>query len=356
MTRKTPSKAAAPPQADVIALLSDAQTFGHKTDNPDVLETNQSYVFLWGRFAYKLFKAVDSGIRNNTSLQSRHENALMEMEANAPLAADMYLGVLPVVLKKDGTLALGKAGDKRPAVDYVVRMRRFKASDMLYNRLFDGQLNRKQVFDLCHAVGEFHRHQPPATLRDLRGSAAFRNDLENGVFKRCEVLVGKAITRKQLTELWQAASRAIKQRAHALDNRSMQSFRIIHGDMDFGNIVIWRGKPVPFDAAVLNPRMRHNDVMRDLAYILAPLYMAGQDDLVKYALEGYLASTSDKEGLKILHLWVGYAALVRGRSWLYRAQTATHMSATERAELTAQGLKYMDIALAAFKGELPHLK
>ncbi|MBI1362930.1 MAG: hypothetical protein GC134_03005 [Proteobacteria bacterium] len=355
MTKNRLGKDPAASQSDVIALLTDASTFRHNTDNYDVIETNQSYVFLWGRFAYKLFKAVDSGIRDNTSLQARYENAMLEMEANQRLAPELYLCVLPIVLKKDGTLALGKEGDKRPAVDYVVRMRRFDTDNTFYTLLVADKLTRKHIFDLCYAVGDFHRHQPPATLRNLRGATAFRTNLEQLVFKRCEVLVGKTITRKQLADLRHAAERAIKRRSHALDNRSMQAFRIIHGDMDFGNIVMWRGKPTPFDAAVLSPLMRHNDVMRDLAYILAPLYMADKLELVKYALEGYMASTCDNEGMRILHLWVGYAAAVRGRSWLYRAQTAEGMAADERASLTEQGLRYLEVAIAAFNNTLPHI-
>jgi aminoglycoside phosphotransferase family enzyme len=342
----------AAPQRQTIALLSDPATFRHNADNPAVMETNQSYVFLWGRYAYKLFKAIDSGIRDNTSLPARLENAQLEMEANQALAADLYLGILPIVLKKDGGLALGKPSDKRPAVDYVVRMRRFDAADMFYTRLFNGTLTRKHVFDLCHKVGAFHRHQPPATLKDVTGAKAFEADLMS-VFARAEVLVeAKFITRERFGQLRNAAAKAVRRREVALNRRSLQAYRILHGDMDFGNIVLWKGAPVPFDAAVLNPRMRHNDVMRDLSYILAPLFLANQPDLVKYALDGYLASTGDNEGMRILHLWVGYAAMVRGRSWLYRAYTGTTLTQADRDELTQLGLAYLDVADKAFAGTL----
>lgn len=338
-------------QGETLAFLRQPSTYRHKTHNPALAETNQCWVVLMGDFAYKMFKAAKAA-RDNTSLDQRRLNALLEIDANQTLAGNLYLGVRVVVRQANGALALvttPKATDT--VLDYVVRMRRFNDADLLYTRLFANGLEPQHLADLGRLLATFHKGQPVSTRDNLTGYTNSLNRQLGATFipyvQRLESTVDGALM-QELTALFKAEMAACRDLVEA---RPANAYKHLHGDMDFGNIAFYKGRLVPFDAQVLNVALNQDDVMKDVAYVLAPLFMGGRDDLAKPFVDAYFATRTDANGRAVLHLWVGHAAYVRAGSWLSRAHKMPDGDAKET--LLARGRAFQQVARRAFTRQLP---
>ena len=131
--RPPPQHAAGPmiteDQTPVIELLAAPSTHGGAP--VERIETHASIVFLAGTRAWKLKRAVCYDYLDFSS--ARHRKALCEAEVclNRRTAPALYSGVVAIVRRSDGALALGGPG---VPVDWVVEMNRFD-QDALFDRL-----------------------------------------------------------------------------------------------------------------------------------------------------------------------------------------------------------------------------
>src|SRR5215469_8293497 len=114
--------------ADRLADLLRPEAFAHPAREPQLIETHISWVILAGEFVYKLRKPVDFGFLDFTTLQQRRLDCEAEVDLNRRLCPDLYLGVVDVVERDDGRLAIGGAGHP---VEPAVCMRRLPESGML---------------------------------------------------------------------------------------------------------------------------------------------------------------------------------------------------------------------------------
>src|SRR6476659_7710307 len=122
-------------QSRLVAALMDSRRYPHAVKNVRLAETHISWVFLAGRYAYKIKKAVDLGFLDFTSLASRHFYCEEEIRLNRRLAPKIYLDVVPI----GGTAETPEFGTL-PAMEYALRMRRFSVSNQLDKLAARGKL------------------------------------------------------------------------------------------------------------------------------------------------------------------------------------------------------------------------
>lgn len=337
-------------QEAVVAFLMTLNTPTRKLAEPvSMVETNQSYVFLHNGLAYKLFKAI-ARYRNNETPAARLENAQLEMAANKPLAAGLYLGILAIVQNADGSLAMAELGAEngRTAVDYVVKMHQFDNAQLMYSRLFEGSLNKQDLFDLGVHVANFHKAQPPQPAAAGTYAQTFADDFNHWLKSYAERIPQRELAALMLN-LQQTAADAVMAKASAFSAREKLR-TTLHGDMDFGNIATFNGKLMPFDAQVLFDGKRENDPAKDVAYMLAPLYMYGRQDLARALIAGYMSIIPNSTLEEVLPLWVAYASMVRGNSWLSKAAATSHTADAVTHE--AYGYRYLKNMERLLKGEM----
>ena len=152
-----------------------------------------------------------------------------------------------------------------------------------------------------------------------------------------------------LQDLHPPAMAAMEKARQSLESRN-HSWRLLHGDLDFGNIAVFDGQLIPFDAQVLFEGKRTNDTAKDVAYMLAPLFMHGRPDLAQILLDGYQSVTHDRTLESVLPLWVAYACVVRGSSWLSRFEAAN--TPQQLARLEACGYRYLQVAKRFISGDM----
>jgi hypothetical protein len=112
---------------EVIAFLSRVESYGMGAQGPvERIDTHCSTVFLVGRHAYKLKRAIAFASLDYTTTERREAACRAELALNRRTAPELYLAVRPINRSPSGGLAFDGPG---PPIDWVVVMRRFEQDD-----------------------------------------------------------------------------------------------------------------------------------------------------------------------------------------------------------------------------------
>jgi hypothetical protein len=128
----------APQNVDIsrkVAFLATPRVYAEQPTGVEIVETHFSWVFLTDRYVYKLKKPLRGDGFDFSTAQARRRNAEAEVSLNRRLAADIYLGAVPLTLAGGHRLAIGGKG---VVVDWLVKMVRLSAKRMLDRRLACG--------------------------------------------------------------------------------------------------------------------------------------------------------------------------------------------------------------------------
>lgn len=137
-----------------LDALRNPAIYGNAAGEVRAVETHMSWVFLVGDEVYKIKKPVHFPFVDFTALEAREHNCRAEVHLNRRLAPDVYLGVVALVRRADGFLALGGPGK---AVDWLVRMRRLPAENMLSAVLIAGGADGITADRLTRVLADFYR-------------------------------------------------------------------------------------------------------------------------------------------------------------------------------------------------------
>jgi aminoglycoside phosphotransferase family enzyme len=154
---------------------------------PDCIETHASYVFLTGDRAWKLKKPVRLMHIDQRTLATRAHLCREEVRLNRELAGSVYRGVVPLVERAGGGMALGGEGR---VVDWLVEMVRLPAALMLDFRLKAGLPPRlSEIVSLGDLLVSFYSKQQRTgdmghrfyqrLLRDSRTNAAHLCEMQH---------------------------------------------------------------------------------------------------------------------------------------------------------------------------------
>ncbi|HEY4999593.1 MAG TPA: AAA family ATPase, partial [Usitatibacter sp.] len=238
-----------------------------------------------------------------------------ELRLNRRTAPGLYLGVVAIA----GTLDKPVVEGEGPVLDYAVRMRRFAQDDLLDHRAFAGRLPPEMVDLLAAKIARFHGDAARARVETDFGSAplVLSAALDNlATIERIDhdgVLGAVAELRR-----WTGEKHAALLPAFA--ERKLRGFvRECHGDLHLGNIVVVDGVPTPFDCIEFDSRLRHIDVMSDVAFTSMDFIRLGYPHLAARFVNAYLEHTGDYAGLRVLRYYSVYRAMVRAKVCCIRA-------------------------------------
>jgi predicted kinase len=106
--------------------------------------------------------------------------------------------------------------------------------------------------------------------------------------------------------------RELARRADWLRTRGSAGFvRRCHGDLHLGNICLWQGAPMPFDAVEFDEAIATGDVAYDLAFLLMDLEHKSGRPAANRVLNRYVARTGDAALVAGLPLFLAQKAMVR---------------------------------------------
>jgi hypothetical protein len=292
------------------------------------VETHISLVFLGPDTVWKLKKAVRLSFLDFSSLAARRRFCLRELELNGPAAPGLYRDVVPVVRGAEGGLTFGGERDADRALDWVLRMARVPEGDFLDVIAEQGELAPALLDATADAVATYHHALPPAGV--MRASDGVRGTIAGNA--RAALAAG---LEPDSVAAWESEIVArLEPIAGWLDARGQAGFvRRAHGDLHLGNLCLWQGRPVPFDALEFDEALATIDLGYDLAFLLMDIEHRVGRPAANRVLNRYVARTGD-------------AALVRGLPVFLslRAMVRAHVEATRGRTVPAHG--YLESALA----------
>jgi aminoglycoside phosphotransferase family enzyme/predicted kinase len=275
----------------------------------DPLETHISAVFIGTDTVWKLKKAVRLSFLDFTALATRHRFLLRELEVNHRAAPGMYRDVVPVIRRQDGTLTLGDAHQPGPeVVDWVLRMAPVPAADFLDAIARRHGLTPTLLDALADVVAAYHQGLPPVT--DFDPVAAMRQVAHGNARAAHDAgLPGERI------DDWLGSMLAgIERLAPWLATRAEDGFvRRAHGDLHLGNLCLWRGAPVPFDAIEFDEAMATTDLGYDLGFLLMDLDHRVTRGAANRVLGRYVARTGDAALTRGLPVFLSMRAMIRAQ-------------------------------------------
>ncbi len=264
------------------------------------VETPLSAVFLGGGEAWKLRKAVRFPFVDFSTLDARHRASLRDFELNKAAAPDIYRDVLAVTRGTDGL----RFGGDGPVLDWVVSMARVPEGEFLDVVARRGGL-APFLRELGDVVSAMHSRLAPC---DVDHVASMRHVLDGNLATALAAGIDKAALAPVMAGLEAELDRI----APWLASRARDGFvRRAHGDLHLGNLCLWQGHPVPFDALEFDEAMATIDLGYDLAFLLMDLDRLAGRGAANLVLNRYIARTGDVGLLEGLGLFVGMRALIR---------------------------------------------
>lgn len=327
----------------LLKALEDPENYPHPVDAPiRVIETQISWLFLTGEYAYKLKKPVNFGFLDFTTLKQRQYYCEEELRLNQRLAPDIYDTLIGFTgspekpfLQEASQLTDGQA------FEYAIRMNQFNPElrlDLILNR---DRFEPAWIDMLSDQVAHFHNRIPRVAQDSPWGSTETLWGLVSDNYRDINKELLEPADVQLLQQLSQRAAQQFRKLMPRLERRKLDGhIRECHGDLHLGNITLYHGQLRLFDCIEFNLQFRWIDTISDLAFLLMDLEAKGQYRWASRCLNNYLEITGDYEGVTILNFYKAFRSMVRAkvallgeypdplacRRYLQLTQSYTHQS------------------------------
>lgn len=270
-----------------------------------VAETHVSRIFLTGDRAWKLKKALTLPYLDFATLQQRRAACVREVELNRRTAPELYLGCRAVYRDADGRLGFTPQGEP---VEWLIEMRRFPADATFDQLATAGKLDAGLIERLADTIAAFHAK---AETVDTSATDTVARTLafNDAAFER---RAPGCLTDIELTEFRAALQTAFdRQRPLLATRKAAGRMRHGHGDLHLRNIALIEDRPTLFDCLEFDDGLAEIDTLYDLAFLLMDLLHHGCADLANRALNRYLETSGDYDGMPLLPLYIALRAAIR---------------------------------------------
>ena len=281
------------------------------------IDTHISTVWLAGDHAYKLKKPVKLSFLDFSTLALRRHFLAEELRLNRRTAPELYLDLLPVT----GSASAPRLDGVGEPIEWVLHMRRFPAGQLLSELAASGQLETRHIDALAAHVAEFHRRLPALAAAEAPIKDVVAWTCESLDEAECHPARPPAVDRARVLRLRERLLALLAAQAGWRARRLQGGFlRECHGDLHLGNLVLWQGGVVAFDAIEFEPALRCIDLINDVAFAFMDLLACAQPGLAWRLVNGYVERSGDFDGLTGLRAFAAYRALVRAKVALLSGQ------------------------------------
>lgn len=349
----------------MIQALLKPKAYPETPQQVEMVQTQMSFVFLTGDYAYKVKKPVNLGYLDYTTLEKRHFYCQREVELNRRLCPDVYLGVVPITrnirLSKKGSpkgrSPFGINSSPSPfqgegdifidgqgeVIEYAVRMRRLPQEAMMDVLLANNQVSPEMVVTVAQKLANFHQKAETnasiSTFGDL--DSITKNTDEN--FAQTEKYIGNTIPPEKYQNIKAYTDSFTSKNASLFHKRIVDSrIRDCHGDLHAAHICFHNGICI-YDCIEFNDRFRYCDVASEVAFLAMDLDHYERAELSRSFVTAYVDSSQDKELLELLNFYKCYRAYVRGKVESFKLDDP-HISEEEKAVVLAVARNYFELA------------
>ncbi len=296
-----------------LAFLTDPASYPEKPQSVEVRETHMAWVFLTDTHAYKLKKPVRFSFLDYTTLDARGCMCAREVELNRRLAPWVYLGVLTLVRRSDGTLALRSKSPCETsgfeALDYLVKMRRLPSEGLLDQAIANEIVSPGRLKEAAELIANFYADLPVVGLLQASYASELVADAElNRSAVRWSLEPGSEPRVERIVHLL----RAFVRKEHALLEE--RSKRLVEGHGDLRPEHIYLGPPpAVIDCIEFSRSFRINDPLDELCFLAMECERLEARAVGETFVDAYCKAGDEKPPAKLLAFYKARRALLRAR-------------------------------------------
>jgi aminoglycoside phosphotransferase family enzyme/predicted kinase len=329
-------------------MATQERVFRTLTGHPGVtrIDTHGASVFLDGKRALKIKRAVRFPFLDYSTLEKRKAACEEEIRINRPLAPQVYHRVVAISEEPDGSVQVGGAGR---AIEYAVEMSRFDESKTLDHLAKAGPLDAKLALAAADAIVASHAGAADPDGKVWVSSIPALIDGNSQGLR-----AGGRLGSEDIEKLSQASHEVYSRLRPLLAERGRKGFvRRCHGDLHLANIVLIDDRPVLFDAIEFDAQMATVDVLYDLAFTLMDLLHHDQPHAANIVLNRYLTATpaDNLDALSTLPLFMSVRAAIRAQVALARLRPPH----SDDPGILDQARRYFDLATMLIHPAAPRL-
>lgn len=321
-------------QKEIVEKLKDPTAYPHEVlENISVIETNISWIFLTGKYAYKMKKSIKFGdVLDFTSLEKRRKTIKAEIVLNKRMAPDLYLSVEKINSQ-------GKIGLTSDPIEYLVKMVQLPQDSLLLSILKDkGSIDNNILQKIADEVSIFHKQNvvyPEFSIYD----SIFEKWDEN--FRTTKTYIGFPYDGNLENRVY----KFLETNKEVFDKRKEEG-KIVdgHGDLIVGNIFYNQNKVIIFDCIEFNKMLRIQDILEEVAFLSMDLDFHKQIRLSEFFIQQYMKNMGEKieNHIRLLDFYKSYRAYVRAK--VYYSLALQEDSKDKKQELKSLALDYMVLA------------
>jgi len=317
------------------------------------VDTHISHVFLTATHAYKIRRAVTLAFLDFSDPRERLDDCVREVALNRRLAADVYLGISPVLVEA-GRAHIGPVGETPSsdarAVEHCVVMRRLPAGRDLLSMLGRGLVTTAQIDRIAERLADFHSKHSlgrPAPF----ASDAWLSRTTAPARANFEALAGapaELAPPREVEDVRGLAAAFVETRRADFDARR-EAGRVVdgHGDLHCEHVWFERddSEPLMIDCLEFRDDFRRIDAASDAAFLAMDLAYRRRNDLAARFLRRYARASGDYHLFSVVDYFLAYRALVRAKVASLVATDAS-MSPARRSAASESVRRHLDLAFA----------
>jgi predicted kinase len=189
-------------------------------------------------------------------------------------------------------------------VDWVLRMAPVPPDAFLDVIAEDGRLDSSLQDAVADAIAGYHHALPPVYGVQPSMEEVARGNVRSALAAGLPQARVEAWGERVLVEL--------ARMKEWLATRAATGFvRRAHGDLHLGNLCLWRGTPVPFDALEFDESLATIDLAYDFAFLLMDLDLRVDRPAANRVLNRYVARTGDAGLVRGLPCFLSVRAVIR---------------------------------------------
>lgn len=301
--------------------MKNKKVYPHQiTKKIKIQETHISWIFLTGRYAYKIKKELKFGkVLDFSSLSLRKKFCQKEVALNKILCPEMYKGVVKIERENDGSIRIkdmnhGHRGSFK-TLEYAVKMKEISQKYRMDYLVSKNRISSQIIAKLAKILVQFHN----STQTNKKITSYGRpNSLKMKIAENFNTLSELANIQPNLE---QKLISFIQNNSILLYRRINQSkIRDIHGDLYLKNIFFVHHKFFLYDRIEFNDSLRYADIAEDVAHISMDLDYHKKINLRDYFLSDYIKTSKDSTLGELIYFWMCYKACVRAKVSFFAAR------------------------------------
>jgi len=292
-----------------VEALLNPSTYPQHPAAVELQQTQMSFIFLTGEYAYKTKKAVDLGYLDYTTLEKREYFCRQELELNRRLCPTGYLDVVPITQSPDGI----RLGGKGEVIEYAVKMKQLPRDRMMDLLLPLDEVTPAMLKQVAGLMAEFHSRAATGPAINAYGSLEGIRTNTDENFDQTVKYINTLIPEKFHRMIREYNDKFLSGNTSLFNNRvSGGKIRDCHGDLHAAH-VCFGDQIYIYDCIEFNDRFRYCDTSSEIAFLAMDIDRYGRADLSESFVQDYISAGCDREMGDLLDFYKCYRAYVRGK-------------------------------------------